>query len=66
VRDTEQDEVRFCVDGELVATGPLDGELDMTSGRNPVLGGFGFGLDPHFSGAIDELRIMRKALPCGP
>lgn len=69
VRDTARDEVRLCVDGQLVGRRPLPGAVDITpgGGRFPSFGrqGRDFREEPTFEGAIDDFRMIGRALPCG-
>lgn len=65
VRDTAADVVRFCIDGRQVGTGVLPGDVDISNPRSPVLGTLDtISSDPTFDGAVDDVRIFRRALPC--
>ena len=66
VRIAALNEVRFCIDGEIAATGPLPGTMDISSGVDPKLGNLPISFDaPAFDGAVDDLRVISRALPCG-
>jgi len=64
VRRADLDEVRFCIDGELVGTAPLDGDLDISPGVDPKISSTGGSRDA-LEGAVDDVRIFSRALPCG-
>jgi hypothetical protein len=64
-RSTNDAEVIFCIDGQEVGSAPLAGDADISAPRNPTLGTFDvISLDATFDGAIDDVRILRRALPC--
>lgn len=65
VRLADSDEVRFCIDGELVGTGFLDGDLDISPRVTPTVGSSGTSAMNSLEGAIDDVRIFSRALPCG-
>lgn len=64
VRDTAAEVVRFCIDGQEVGNAPLPGAIDVSNPHAPWLGSFNVLRDPSFVGAVDDVRIVRRALPC--
>ena len=66
VRDVASDQIRFCLDGVLAGTAPLAGEIDISNPRSPTFGSWDTLARPTFDGDIDDLRIFRRTLPCGP
>ena len=66
VRDTANNEMRLCVDGQEMGTGVLPGDADISTTIDPKLATTAFGFsEPTFNGAIDDLRVISRALPCG-
>ena len=67
VRSTASNRVSFCIDGIEIATATVSGEAHLTANTSPIIGHSLFGPpDRRFSGSIDDLRILRRALPCTP
>jgi hypothetical protein len=64
VRRTDADEIRLCIDGELVGTGWLDRDIEIPSPGDVKLGTTGVS-SPRLIGAVDDLRVFSRALPCG-
>ncbi|HEY3236452.1 MAG TPA: LamG-like jellyroll fold domain-containing protein, partial [Polyangiaceae bacterium] len=66
VRDTGAGEVRFCIDGQLKGKAPLSGTIDISARISARMGMFNnFSARAQFNGAIDDIRIFRRLLPCG-
>jgi hypothetical protein len=64
-RRSASDEVRFCIDGELVGRGVLPGGVDISNPIDPTIGVGGPSNTPLFDGEIDDLRVFIRGLPCG-
>jgi hypothetical protein len=65
VRSTSSGSVSFCIDGVEVASASVPSEANLTSTASPVIGESLLGAPTRrFGGALDDLRIIRRALPC--
>jgi VCBS repeat-containing protein len=64
VIDASNNQMRFYVDGALVATNTLNGFTPSSIGAtvNNWLGRSEFGGDPYYNGTIDEFRVYNTAL----
>jgi hypothetical protein len=64
VRDTSEGTFRACLDGELAAGVALDGALDLSPQQPPYIGRNVTYNPPYFAGDIDDVRVLKTALPC--
>lgn len=64
VRRADLDEIRLCIDGELVGSAPLDGDVDISSQTDLKLARFDEFRDA-LIGSLDDVRVFSRALPCG-
>ena len=64
VRDRGRGEVYLCLDGIEVDAAPIAGTDSMTSGFPPTLSRDGDFGPARFEDQVDDLRIVKRALPC--
>lgn len=65
VRRTSDETMRLCIDGRLVGSTPVPGDVDLTTAYPPYIGRNVVFNPAYFVGAIDEVRVFSSALPCG-
>jgi Concanavalin A-like lectin/glucanases superfamily len=63
-RSTADAKIRLCIDGALRAQTEVPAEKDMTSGIGPTIGRNVDYSPAYFAGDVDDLRILKRALPC--
>ncbi len=63
-RSLADTKLTLCIDGKLAVTDPGPGTADMTSDQSPHLGRNVNYNPAYFDGAIDDVRVFERALPC--
>ncbi len=56
--------ISLCIDGELQGSNTRPSAFDMSSDTAPFLGKGVFSTFALFGGSVDDVRIIRRALPC--